>query len=69
MSFSDVVEAIKSLSFEEKQEIQLLLQQYLREERRQEIYDSYKKAKLEEKNGDLKFTTNIDQLKQMMEDE
>ncbi|BAT52706.1 hypothetical protein NOS3756_16470 [Nostoc sp. NIES-3756] len=69
MSFSDVVEAIKSLSFEEKQEIQLLLQQYLREERRQEIYDSYKKAKLEEKNSNLKFTTNIYQLKQMMEDE
>ena len=34
MSFSDVVEAIKALCVEEKQEIQLLLQQYLREERR-----------------------------------
>ncbi|WP_414756398.1 hypothetical protein [Anabaena sp. CCY 9910] len=68
MDFSDVIEAIKALSFEEKQEIQLLLQQYLREERRQEIYDNYKKAKLEEKNGELKFSANIDQLKQMMEE-
>lgn len=33
MSFSDLVETIKSLSIEEKQEIQLLLSQYLREER------------------------------------
>jgi hypothetical protein len=33
MSFSDLVETIKSLSVEEKQEIQLLLSQYLREER------------------------------------
>lgn len=30
MTFSDVVEEIKSLSIEEKLEIQLLLQQYLR---------------------------------------
>lgn len=29
MSFSDLVETIKSLSIEEKQEIQLLLSQYL----------------------------------------
>ncbi len=34
MTFSDVVEAIKRLSTDEKQEIQLLLKQYLREERR-----------------------------------
>lgn len=68
MSFSDVVEALKKLSFEEKQEIQLLLQQYLREERREEIYNNYKKAKIEEKNGELKFSANIDQLKRMMEE-
>jgi len=33
MTFSEIVEAIKSLSSEQKLEIQLLLQQYLREER------------------------------------
>ncbi len=32
------------------------------------MYDNYKKAKLEEKNGELKFTANIDQLKQMLEE-
>ena len=48
MIFSDVVEAIKGFSIEEKLEIQLLLQQYLREE----------------ENGELTFSENIDELKQ-----
>ena len=41
MSFSDVVETIKNLSFAEKQQIQALLAQYLREDRRGEIYTNY----------------------------
>ena len=41
MSFSDVVESLKSLSLAEKEEIQTLLAQYLREERRDEIYQNY----------------------------
>ena len=46
MTFSDVVEAIKRLSTEEKLEIQLLLQQYLREEKREDIYRNYKAAQV-----------------------
>ncbi|MBE9037692.1 hypothetical protein [aff. Roholtiella sp. LEGE 12411] len=68
MSFSDVVEAIKSLSFDEKQEIQLLLKQYLREERREEIYENFKAAQVENQNGELKFSSNINELRQMIEE-
>ncbi|QSJ17649.1 hypothetical protein JYQ62_01865 [Nostoc sp. UHCC 0702] len=68
MSFNDVVEAIKGLSFEEKQELQLLLRQYLREERREEIYENFKTAQLEEHNGELKFSSNINELKQLIEE-
>ena len=68
MSFSDVVENIKRLSFEEKQEIQALLSQYLREERRDEIYDNYKKSLIEEQNNELNFSSNIDELKHLMEE-
>ncbi len=38
MTFSDLVETVKDLSLDEKQQLQMLLQQYLREERREEIY-------------------------------
>lgn len=68
MSFSDVVEAIKSLSIEEKQEIQLLLSQYLREERREKLYNSLKLAKIEEQDGKLKFSSNINELRKLMEE-
>ncbi|MDZ8189641.1 MAG: hypothetical protein RMX96_32990 [Nostoc sp. ChiSLP02] len=68
MTFSDVVEAIKSLSTEEKLEIQLLLQQYLREERREEIYHNFRTAQVEQQNGELKFSSNIDELRQLIEE-
>lgn len=68
MSFSDVVEAIRSLSLEEKQEIQNLLTQYLREERRDELYQSYQRSLLEEQGDELKFSSNINELKQLIEE-
>jgi CRISPR/Cas system-associated protein Cas5 (RAMP superfamily) len=68
MSFNDVVETIKSLSVEEKQEIQMLLAQYLREERREEMYNNYKQSRLEEQSGDLKFSSNLDELKRLVEE-
>lgn len=63
MKFSDVVEAIKELSTEEKQEIQILLQQCLREE----IYENFKAAKQEEQNSQLIFSSSINKLKQLIE--
>ncbi|WP_375505541.1 hypothetical protein [uncultured Nostoc sp.] len=66
MTFSDVIEAIKSLSSEDKLEIQLLLQQYLRKERREEIYQNFQAAQVEQRNSELKFSSNIDELRQLI---
>lgn len=68
MTFSDVVEAIKSLSSEEKLEIQLLLQQYLRQERREEIYQNFQAAQVEQQNTKLKFSSNMDELRQLIKE-
>ena len=68
MTFRDVVEVIKSLSTDEKREIQMLLQQYLREERRDEIYDNFKSAQVEQQKGELKFSSNIKELRQLIEE-
>jgi len=68
MTFSDVVEVIKSLSTGEKREIQLLLQQYLREERRDEIYDNFKLAQVEQQQDELKFSSNPQELRQLIEE-
>ena len=40
-SFAEVVEEVKSLSTEEKLELQTLIEKYLLEERRQEIYENH----------------------------
>ncbi|MCC5606299.1 hypothetical protein LC612_05725 [Nostoc sp. CHAB 5834] len=68
MTFSDVVEGIKSLSSEERLEIQLLLQQYLREERHEEIYQNFQAAQVEHQNSELKFSSNINELKELIEE-
>ena len=68
MVFSDVVEVIKGLSTDEKHEVQLLLQQYLREERREEMYANFKSAQVEQQKGNLKFSSNIQTLRQLIEE-
>ncbi len=68
MTFNDVVEAIQNLSTDEKLEIQLLLKQYIREERRDEIYRNFKSAQVEQQKGELKFSANINELRQLIEE-
>ena len=68
MTFSDVVETIKNLSTDEKQEIQLLLKQYLREERREDIYQNFELSRAEEQRGDLKYSADIDELNRSIEE-
>ena len=63
MTFNDVVEAIQSFSMDEKQEIQLLLKQYIREQRREDIYNNFMSVQVEEQKGELKFGSNINELK------
>ncbi len=67
MTFSDLVETVKDLSIDEKEELQMLLKQYLREERREEIYENFRLAQIEEQQGELKYSADIDELKRSIE--
>lgn len=68
MKFNDVVEIIKNLSTDEKIEISMLLQQYLREESRDEIYENFQVAQQEQQQGKLKFSNQINELKKLIEE-
>jgi hypothetical protein len=68
MTFSDLVETVKDLSIDEKEELQMLLKQYLREERREEIYENFKLARKEEQQGELKYSADITELKRSIEE-
>ena len=63
-NFSVIIEKVKKLSFEEKEELQQLLQNYLVEARRDEIYENYLRSRKEENK--LQFTNNIKILKRRL---
>ena len=65
-SFAQLVEDVKQLSADEKQELHDLLKRYLIEERRQEIAENYQAGVREFEEGKLTFTTDIDALRKML---
>jgi len=66
-SFNEAIEVLINLPLNEKEEIKEILEKNIIEERRREIYKNYKKAKREVKEGKLKFSSDINKLKQMLE--
>jgi hypothetical protein len=67
-SFAEVVEEVKNLSTEEKMELQTLIEKYLAEERREEMFDNYQASLDEMKEGKLVFTNDMDTLKGTLND-
>lgn len=68
VSFVDVVENVKQLSFEEKQELKELIDNYLNEERREEIYQNYQTSKQNLAEGKLRFSSDLDKLEAQLDD-
>lgn len=68
LTFAGVVEEVKQLSFEEKKELQNLIEIYLIEERRQEIFGNCEESLKELARGEIKFSSEIDELKSMLND-
>lgn len=55
--------SVYKLTLEEKQEINILLEHNIADPRRGKIYLNYKKALKEKKEGNLKFTSDVTELK------
>lgn len=64
--FNTIVETIYNLPLEEKQELKNLLEHYIAETRRDEIALNYKNAQAEQKEGKLKFSSSVKELKRML---
>ncbi|GEM_PF-6870168 len=64
LSFANLVEQVQHLPFDEKQELWELLENYLREERRNSIYYAYQEAKKSENT--LTFSSDINELKRRL---
>lgn len=64
-----LIENIKNLPLEEKQELKSLLEKYIIDERRQDIYIHYQESMKNLRNGELKFSSDINRLKQIIREE
>ncbi len=67
-NFAEVVEDVKQLSFDEKTELKDLLEIYLIKERRQQIFENGEQSKRELQNGELKFSSNPEELRTALDD-
>ena len=64
--FAEIVEEIKALSISEKQELHELIEKYLIEERREEIYQNYIRSQSELGDDQVEFTSDTNRLKEML---
>ncbi|MGI0481554.1 hypothetical protein ACN4EE_12275 [Geminocystis sp. CENA526] len=65
MTFSEVVESVKNLSTDEKEQIKSLIEHYLIEEKREEIYQNYLLSQQRQKEDKLNFSSDINELKEI----
>ena len=66
IQFNSIVDTIYNLPLEEKVELKNLLEHNIADTRRDEMVSNYKKAQVEQKAQKLKFSSNIEELKQML---
>ena len=66
LRFNDIVDRIYSLPLDEKLELKNLLEHNIAESRRNEIASNYLLSRAEEESGKLKFSPDINELKQML---
>ncbi|OHB92061.1 MAG: hypothetical protein A2Z57_11820 [Planctomycetes bacterium RIFCSPHIGHO2_12_39_6] len=64
--YNTLVEEVKKLSVEEKEELKFLIEKYLVEERRDEIFKNYQESKKEIEEEQLEFSGDMKRLKEML---
>ena len=68
LDFANVVEEVKKMSSEDKEELKFLLERYLIEEQREDIYKNYKESLKELQENKLDFSNDINKLKGIMDE-
>ena len=66
IQFNEIVENIYGLPLDVKRELVNLLENNIAEERRSEIAENLRLSKKEEKDGSLKFSSKMEELKKMI---
>jgi 16S rRNA C1402 (ribose-2'-O) methylase RsmI len=69
LQYAEITEAVQSLNYEDKIELKELLNHYLIEERREEIYQNYQKSKKEVLSGKVKYHKSSIELRKALEND
>ncbi|MEO6695768.1 MAG: hypothetical protein ABIY50_04810 [Ignavibacteria bacterium] len=69
MTYTKLISEIQDLPYEEKENLRDILEKYLIDERRDDIYKNFQDASQELSEGKVKFTDDIDALKKMVKDD
>jgi len=64
--FATVVEEVKKMPYDEKEELKFLIEKYLIEERRDEILQNYEESLKEVRAKKIRFSSDINQLKELI---
>ena len=65
-TYNILIEEVKKLTREEKEELKFLVEKYLIEDRRLEIFNNYQESKKEVKENRLEFSNDLTNLKEML---
>ncbi len=65
-NFEEIVEIVRDLPADEKEEIKHIIEKSLIEEKREEFHKNYLKTKKEERQGKLQFSDDINVLKERL---
>ena len=68
-NFAHLVEEVKNLSVEEKEDLRVMLEKILAEERRNEILSNHKKSMSEHEKGKIKFYDSPNDALNMLNEE
>jgi len=66
-NFSGIIEDVKKLDYDELQELNFITGRYIAEIERQKIKQAHKESVEEYKSGKLKFSSDFNELKSILE--
>jgi len=65
--YDTLTETVKLLPAEEKEDLKFLIERYLIDEKREEIYKDYQESLKEVSEGRLEFSSDVDKLREIIE--
>jgi len=67
-NFSDVVEEVKKFDYESLMELNFITKKYIEDLERERLLKSHQEAVKEYQDGKLKFTSDFNELKKMLDE-